>query len=71
MAKALTRREREILQLLAEGGSVKQIAGDLSISVNTVEAHKYNLMGKLDVHNRAQLVHYAIAKKIITIPIPS
>lgn len=64
----LTPREREVLKLLAEGNSVKEIAGDLNLSVKTVEAHKFNLMRKLDIHNKAQLVQYAIRKKIIKIP---
>lgn len=64
----LTAREREILKLLAEGNSVKEIANDLNLSVKTVEAHKFNLMRKLDIHNKAQLVQYAIQKKIIQIP---
>ncbi|MBE0660249.1 MAG: response regulator transcription factor [Bryobacteraceae bacterium] len=64
----LTTREREVLKLLAEGNSVKEIACDLNLSVKTVEAHKFNLMRKLDIHNKAQLVQYAIQKKIIKIP---
>ena len=64
----LTAREREVLKMLAEGNSVKEIACDLSLSVKTVEAHKFNLMRKLDIHNKAQLVQYAIQKKIIKIP---
>jgi DNA-binding NarL/FixJ family response regulator len=59
----LTPREREILKLLAEGNSVKEIAILLGLSVKTVEAHK------LDIHNKAQLVTYAIQKKIIKIPV--
>src|SRR6266480_4909698 len=65
----LTNREREILKLLAEGNSVKEIAVLLGLSVKTVEAHKFNLMRKLDIHNKAQLVTYAIQKKIIKIPV--
>jgi two-component system response regulator NreC len=65
----LTTREKEVLKLLAEGNSVKEIAGSLNLSVKTVEAHKFNLMRKLDIHNKAQLVQYAIQKKIIKIPI--
>jgi two-component system, NarL family, response regulator NreC len=65
----LTTREKEVLKLLAEGNSVKQIAGSLTLSVKTVEAHKFNLMRKLDIHNKAQLVQYAIQKKIIKIPV--
>jgi len=61
----LTRRELEILKFLAEGNSVKDIASTLDLSVKTVEAHKFNLMRKLDIHNKAQLVQYAIQKKII------
>ena len=61
----LTRRELEILKFLAEGNSVKEIAGTLNLSVKTIEAHKFNLMRKLDIHNKAQLVQYAIQKKII------
>jgi len=64
----LTTREKEVLKLLAEGNSVKEIAGSLNLSVKTVEAHKFNLMRKLDIHNKAQLVQYAIQKKIIKIP---
>jgi two-component system response regulator NreC len=64
----LTPREREVMKLLAEGQSVKEIAGDLNLSVKTVEAHKFNLMRKLDIHNKAQLVQYAIQKKIIQLP---
>src|SRR6266496_3783831 len=52
----LTTREKEVLKVLAEGNSVKEIAGGLNLSVKTVEAHKFNLMRKLDIHNKAQLV---------------
>ena len=65
----LTTREREVLKFLAEGNSVKEIAGNLGLSVKTVEAHKFNLMRKLDIHNKAQLVQYAIQKKIIKVSI--
>ena len=64
----LTKREREILKMLAEGKSVKEIATGFDLSVKTVEAHKFNLMRKLDIHNKATLVQYAIQKKIIKIP---
>jgi len=63
----LTAREKEVLKVLAEGKSVKEIASSLNLSVKTVEAHKFNLMRKLDIHNKAQLVQYAIQKKIIKI----
>jgi DNA-binding NarL/FixJ family response regulator len=62
----LTPREREILQLLAEGKSNKEVANILGISVNTAEAHRANVMLKLDVHSLAELVIYAIRNKIIT-----
>lgn len=68
---ALTKREREILKMLAEGRSVKEIASAFDLSVKTVEAHKFNLMRKLDIHNKAQLVQYAIQKKIIRLPEPA
>lgn len=66
----LTKREREILKMLAEGRSVKEIASGFDLSVKTVEAHKFNLMRKLDIHNKAQLVQYAIQKKIIRLNEP-
>ena len=65
----LTTREKEVLKVLAEGNSVKEIASNLTLSVKTVEAHKFNLMRKLDIHNKSQLVQYAIQKKIIKIPV--
>jgi len=67
----LTKREHEILKMLAEGRSVKEIATGFELSVKTIEAHKFNLMRKLDIHNKAQLVHYAIRKKIIRLPEPA
>jgi two-component system response regulator NreC len=63
----LTDREREILQLIAEGYTNKQIAQILSISIKTVQAHRLNLMKKLDLHDRGELIKYAIQKKIIDI----
>jgi two-component system, NarL family, response regulator NreC len=67
----LTVREREVMKLLAEGNTVKKVAATLGISVKTVEAHKFNLMRKLDIHNKAQLVTVAIQKKILPIPVPT
>jgi DNA-binding NarL/FixJ family response regulator len=66
----LTNREREILKLLAEGRSVKEIATGFNLSIKTIEAHKFNLMRKLDIHNKAQLVQYAIQKKVIRLETP-
>jgi len=62
----LTPREREILQLLAEGKSNKEIANILGISVNTAEAHRANIMLKLDLHSLPELVLYAIRNNIIS-----
>jgi two-component system, NarL family, response regulator NreC len=61
----LTPREREVVKMIAEGNSAREIAGLLGLSVKTVEAHRFNLMRKLDIHNRAQLVTYAIQKKLV------
>ncbi|HXG32702.1 MAG TPA: response regulator transcription factor [Bryobacteraceae bacterium] len=61
----LTDREKEILQLLAEGKSNKEVAALLNLSVYTVETHRANLMQKLNLHNTAELVLYAVRKKII------
>jgi len=66
----LTLREREVMRLLAEGHTVKKAALVLGISVKTVEAHKFNLMRKLDIHNKAQLVTVAIQKRILPQPVP-
>jgi DNA-binding NarL/FixJ family response regulator len=63
----LTEREREILKLLAEGYNTQEIAEMLVITAKTVEGHKTNLMAKLGVHNRVELVKYALRKGIITI----
>jgi two-component system, NarL family, response regulator NreC len=68
--ETLTSRETEVLKVLAEGQSVKEIACALGLSVKTVEAHKFNLMKKLDIHNKAQLVQYAIQKKVIRLAEP-
>ena len=66
----LTLREREVMKLLAEGNTVKKAAAFLGVSVKTVEAHKFNLMRKLDIHNKAQLVTVAIQKRILAMPVP-
>jgi two-component system response regulator NreC len=64
----LTPRETEIMKHLAEGKTVRTIAGMLGLSLKTVEAHKFNLMRKLDIHNKAELVHCAIRKRIVKVP---
>jgi two-component system response regulator NreC len=61
----LSGREREVLQLIAEGESMKEIAARLGISVKTIETHRMRLMDKLDIHETAGLVRYAIRKGII------
>jgi two-component system, NarL family, response regulator NreC len=61
----LTDREREILQLLAEGRSNKEVAQVLSLSPYTVETHRSHIMQKLNLHNTAEIVLYAMRKKII------
>lgn len=63
----LTDREREVLQLLAEGFSNREAAETLHISVKTVRVHRDNLMSKLDIHNLPDLVKYAIRKGIISL----
>jgi DNA-binding NarL/FixJ family response regulator len=61
----LTSREREILQLLAEGKSNKQVASLLDLAVKTVETHRSNIMRKLDFHSLSELIHYAVRNKLI------
>ena len=61
----LTSREREVLQLIAEGHSNQTIANELFISVKTVEAHKAHIMTKLNAKNRTDLIRYAIRKGIV------
>ena len=62
----LTSREREILQLLAEGKANKEVAADLNISPYTVETHRSHIMEKLNLHNPAELILYAVRKGIIS-----
>jgi DNA-binding NarL/FixJ family response regulator len=64
-AERLTSRESEVLQLIAEGRANKQMAGDLCISIKTVEKHRQTLMNKLKIHEVAGLTRYALAKGII------
>jgi two-component system response regulator NreC len=65
--ESLTPREQEVLELLAEGGSNDEIAEQLDISPHTVARHRENLMRKLGLHNRSELVKYAIRKGIINL----
>ena len=62
---SLTPRQREVLQLLAEGRSAKEIASNLDISTRTVEFHKYQMMEALDIHTNAELIHFAIKHGLV------
>jgi DNA-binding NarL/FixJ family response regulator len=64
-AASLTPRQREVLQLLAEGRSAKEIAASLSISARTVEFHKYQMMETLGIHTNAELIHFAIKHGLV------
>jgi two-component system, NarL family, response regulator NreC len=64
----LTAREREVLKLLAQGQTVRSAANILGLSTKTVDAHKFNLMRKLGVHNKAELVLWAVQQKIVKLP---
>jgi len=64
--EALTPRQREILQLIAEGHTTKEIASKLGLSVKTVETHRMQLMERLDIHDIAGLVRYAIRTGLVT-----
>jgi DNA-binding NarL/FixJ family response regulator len=62
----LTDREKEVLHLLAEGRSNKEVATVLDVGLSTVETHRSNLMQKLNLHNTAEIVLYAVRKGLIT-----
>jgi RNA polymerase sigma factor (sigma-70 family) len=62
----LTDREKEIFQLLAEGKANKEVASTLDLSTSTVETHRTRIMQKLDLHSSAEIVLYAVRKKIIS-----
>ena len=63
---ALTARENEVVRLLAEGKTVRETADELSLSMKTVEAHKLNLMRKLDIHHRTGLIAYAVQHGMVS-----
>ena len=63
---ALSEREREVVQLVAEGHSNKEIADILSISPTTVETHRAHVLQKLDLHNTAEVVLYAVRRGVIS-----
>lgn len=64
---SLTSREREVLKLVAEGRTSREIADLLCVSVKTVLGHRTKIMEKLDIHNRTELVKYAIRKGLVTV----
>jgi len=66
-SEVLTDREREVLQLMAEGSSTKQIAVKLHVSVKTVETHRRQIMSKLDIHTVAELTKYAVRKGLTSL----
>ena len=70
-ASELTSREAEVLQLIAEGFSNKQIAGELTISIKTVEKHRQQVMNKLNIHDVAGLTRYAISKGMVERSVPA
>jgi two-component system response regulator NreC len=61
----LTQRETEIIRRIATGMTVKDIATEFNLSTKTVDTHRFNLMRKLNLHNRAEVVHYAIINKLV------
>jgi two-component system response regulator NreC len=65
----LTNREREVLQLMAEGKTTNQIADSLCVSVKTVEAHRKQMMNKLDIHSVAELTKYAIRQGLTSLEV--
>ena len=67
LGTALTPRQREIIQLLAEGRSAKEIAATLTISTRTVEFHKYQMMDSLGLHNSAELILFAIKHGLVSV----
>jgi DNA-binding NarL/FixJ family response regulator len=64
-AKRLTERQREVLQLLAEGKAMKEIAGILNLTTRTVAFHKYRIMGSLGAKSNAELVRYAVRNHLV------
>ena len=64
----VTPREEEVLRLIAEGNSARSAAAALGLSVKTIEAHKFNFMRKLGLHNRTQVINYALRKGLVRVP---
>ena len=67
LVTSLTPRQREVLQLVAEGKGTKAIASILNISVKTVEFHKFRIMSELDLHSTAELIKYAISEGLVIV----
>ncbi|HEX6726743.1 MAG TPA: response regulator transcription factor [Nitrospira sp.] len=67
LVTSLTPRQREVLQLVAEGKGTKAIASILNISVKTVEFHKFRIMSELDLHSTAELIKYAISEGLVSV----
>lgn len=67
----LTERERQVLQLIAEGNGNKQTGEKLGISIKTVEKHRQSVMNKLHIHEAASLTRYAIAQRVVPCDRPS
>ncbi len=65
LVEHLTARQREVLQLIAEGNTTKDIARQLDLSVKTVDTHRTQLMGRLDIHEIAGLVRYAVREGLV------
>lgn len=68
VGKPLSDQEGVVLKMIAEGKTVKDIASYMKLSAKTIEAHKYNLMCKLSLHNRTEIIYYAIREGVIKIP---
>jgi DNA-binding NarL/FixJ family response regulator len=69
-ASNLTSREHEVVQLVAEGKTTKEVAVALCLSVKTAETHRSNIMRKLDLHSVSELVLYAVRNDIVHVPDP-
>jgi len=68
--ETLTRREKQVIQLVAEGKSTKEVASLLNLSVKTAETHRSNIMSKLGLHSVSELVLYAVRNNIVMVPPP-
>ena len=69
--RADSARHAHLILLLADGLTIKEIASNLKLSTKTVDVHKYNLMRKLDIHDRSELIKFAIRENLIRLPVIS